>query len=163
MQNESVFREQFDRFSPGVFSYFALCFDRETAYDLTQQVFLNVWKNMRKNGSAVPGNWKAWIFGIAVNVKNDFLREKYRRLDTTGFEANISYAEDDDADLRVILEKAFSALKTDERELLILKTYGFDSRDIGELLGISASTVRSRLSAARKRFMNILKDYGVEI
>ena len=159
-------RQEFDRvfglYFKNVYAYFSLCFSPDTAEDCTQQVFLNVWRALAAPSARKPDNWKAWIFRLAVNVKNDFLRKKYTmpRMDALEEESLREYAEPDMA-RQVAVEQSFSQLTVAERELLLLKSNGFTSAEIGELLNLSASTVRSRLSAARGRLKKYLAENGV--
>ena len=52
---------------------------------------------------------------------------------------------------------AFDALDRDTRELLTLKNLGFKSEEIGALLGVSASAVRTRLQKAKRVFAEKLE------
>ena len=69
------FEQLFQEFSPAVTSYFAMCFGRDVAEDLTQQTFLKLWAyQMAHPNFSGPKSWKAWVFRAAVNVKNDYFR-----------------------------------------------------------------------------------------
>lgn len=46
----------------------------DNAEDITQEVFVKVWKNLRKFDQ--KRNFKPWIFQIAKNTSIDFLRKK---------------------------------------------------------------------------------------
>jgi len=48
--------------------------DQASAEDITQEVFIKVWKNIRKFDQ--KKNFKPWIFQIAKNASVDFLRKK---------------------------------------------------------------------------------------
>ena len=48
--------------------------DQSSAEDITQEVFIKVWKNIRKFDQ--KKNFKPWIFQIAKNTSIDFLRKK---------------------------------------------------------------------------------------
>ena len=134
---ESLYKTYFSR----VYSYFSLCFDPHRAQDLAQQTFLNVWKALARskmwNGHIE--NERAWIFRIAVNVKNDELRKKQRRPPT-----------------QELIETLSDSQSSQEN-------MGLTSREIAEVLRISASAVRSRISGARERFSQILIKKGVEV
>ena len=160
--------EEFDRvyglYFKSVYSYFSLCFSQSDAEDCSQQVFLNVWKSMKKPGGRGPENWKAWVFRLAVNVKNDRFREKYSSRDVEELPGETAFgAAEPDMAHKLAVEQAFKRLTHDERDVLLLKNNGFTSDEIGKLLKISASAVRSRLSAARVRFKGYLNDCGVNV
>src|SRR5579864_3367577 len=48
--------------------------DQQTAEDITQDVFLKVWKNAKKVDK--NKNFKSWIYTIAKNTALDFLKKK---------------------------------------------------------------------------------------
>ena len=160
---ESLYKTYFSR----VYSYFSLCFDPHRAQDLAQQTFLNVWKALARskmwNGHIE--NERAWIFRIAVNVKNDELRKKQRRPPTQELIETLS---DSQSSQETMVESAqiaaaFAQLSLEDREILLMKNMGLTSREIAEVLRISASAVRSRISGARERFSQILIKKGVEV
>lgn len=104
-----------------------------------------------------PDNWQAWIFRIAVNLKNDFLREKYKNADLKSCAENkLLLQEEEELSKNFDVKEAFAMLTDDEREILSLKASGFSSDEIGELLGVTASGARSRLQRAKKNFLHNL-------
>jgi RNA polymerase sigma factor (sigma-70 family) len=161
-------RKEFDRvfnlYFKSVYAYFSVCFSPGAAEDCAQQVFLNVWKGLAAPGGFTPDNWKAWVFRLAVNVKNDCLRRKYAACEETlTGEEILSGSAEDDLTERVAVEQAFNRLDAAVRELLLLKSNGFTSAEIGGLFNISASAARSRLAAARLRFQESLLESGVVV
>ena len=56
---------------------------------------------------------------------------------------------------------ALARLVGTDREVLTLKSMGFTSDEIGELLSISGSAVRTRLQKAKQNFQNALETEGV--
>ncbi len=150
---DTVYAELFD----DVYAYFNLCFGAQTAEDLAQEAFLRVWKAI--DSGNIPKNWRAWVFRCAVNLKNDFLRRKYAEnsvQEKTVLESAAAPTQTDDPE-RLALGLALAALPAGERELLTLKSFGFTSEEIGELLGISASAVRTRLQKAKQNFADNLQ------
>lgn len=163
MDKHDEFDRVYGEYFPKVYAYFALCFSTDAADDLSQQVFLKVWKSLAKEDFYPPDSWKAWIFRIAVNEKNSFLRYKYSRPCENGWlEEAKNTAQEDDLTERMATEKALSLLKLEDRELL-LKGNGFSSGEIGQLLHLSDSTVRSRVAVAKGRFADYLKKCGVSL
>ena len=49
MDKNDLFNQVFDMYFDKVYSYFAICFNRNIADDLAQQTFFNVWKYMKRN------------------------------------------------------------------------------------------------------------------
>lgn len=150
---DAVYAELFD----DVYAYFNLCFGAQTAEDLSQEAFLRVWKAV--DSGKIPDNWRAWVFRCAVNLKNDFLRRKYTEnsvQEPTILESAPAPAQTDDSE-RLAVGQALAALPAEARELLTLKSFGFTSEEIGGLLGISASAVRTRLQKAKQNFADNLQ------
>lgn len=150
---DAVYAELFD----DVYAYFNLCFGAQAAEDLAQEVFLRVWKAV--DGGKIPDNWRAWVFRCAVNLKNDFLRRKYAEnnvQEQTILESAPAPTQTDDPE-RLAVGQALAALSAEARELLTLKSFGFTSEEIGGLLGISASAVRTRLQKAKQNFAENLQ------
>ena len=165
MQSPELFDSLYDRYFSRVFAYFSVCFGSDTAEDLAQTVFLKLWHFLRRPGRVLPDNFKAFIFRVAVNVKNDYLRQKQR--------SPLSVEYDEERKTQVVelepgmldsmsVELALSRLRTEERDVLLLKNAGLNSGEIAKIYGISSSAVRSRLSAARAHFQKILVQYGVK-
>ncbi len=139
-----------------VFAYFNVCFGAQEAEDLTQEIFLRVWRAV--DSERVPDNWRAWVFRCAVNLKNDFLRRAYASRETQPLdEAQPDPASAPDDITRLAVQRAFAALPADCAELLTLKSFGFKSEEIGELLGVTASAVRTRLQKAKGLFSENLE------
>ena len=157
---DSLYQEHFE----AVYGYLNLCFSKELAEDLTQQVFLQAWKSLNDYPDFAPQKGRAWIFRITINVKNDALRHKQRSVPTLPEEQAEwkSYNQsEEDMDEGILVQMAFERLSQEERELLAMKNMGFSSGEIGMLLGITASAVRSRIASAKEHFRNMLQDCGV--
>lgn len=153
---EAEFDRIYGELASDIFAYFNVCFGVNPAEDLTQEVFLRVWRQLQ-NGAAV-GNWRAWAFRCAVNLKNDFLRQKLRSRNLANrvwdnSEPATDARSPDDLDVRT----AFCALEEAERELLALKSMGFNSREIAEITGSTDSTVRTRLQKAKTHFKELIQ------
>lgn len=162
---EPLFECVYDEYMKKVFSYFSSCFGSCIAEDLTQQVFLNLWKYMNKDSFIKPFSWKGWIFTTAVNVKNDYLRQKQKKTMNYIYSLYEDFDEAEETDFEdgFSIRAAFKSLKSEEADLLLLKNMGLSSREVSKILGISASAVRSRLQVAKSNFASALKQNGVEI
>jgi RNA polymerase sigma factor (sigma-70 family) len=163
MSNKEEFENLYGLYFKKVYSYFSICFNSFIAEDLSQQTFLKLWKYLKYNNYCEPQSWKAWIFRVAINVKNDFLRSK--QIAPKEFE----YSESIDSEYfvsditldTIAIKQAFGKLSMQEKELLTLKSFGLTSKEIGILLNVSDSTIRSRLSVAKNLFKKYLNNCGV--
>lgn len=141
-----------------VYAYFYVCFGNSAAEDLTQEVFLRIWQAICIGKP--PDSWRAWAFRCAVNLKNDVLRQKYARTKYVGAAMDaVNPAEDATAKLSAQLQvrAAWLCLSAQDRRLLFLKSQGYTSAEIGRRLLVSASTVRTRLQEAKRRFAEALR------
>ena len=155
MEQEREFNRIYAELAGNIYAYFNVCFGVQQAEDLTQEVFLRVWRQLRNGEEA--RSWRAWSFRCAVNLKNDFLREKLhsRQREEAVMENINAFAppcSPDNLDIRA----AFDRLEPTERELLTLKAMGFNSREIAGLIQSTDSTVRTRLQKARTHFSTLI-------
>ncbi len=149
----TLFNELYEKHYKKVLSYFKKEFDADEAEDLTQQTFLQLWSwiaNMQ-----FIKNKKAYIFRIAKNVRCDRYRQKAMMLDTISlandFEIRDNNAFTDDVDLKLSMQ---SVVNFQDKQLLILTGQGYKSNEIGKMLGLSSSAVRTRLQKLREKIKN---------
>ena len=148
-----LFNELYEKYYKKVLSYFKKEFSVDEAEDLTQQTFLQLWgwiANMK-----FIKNKKAYIFRIAKNVRCDRYRQKSMLLDTLSladdFEISDSESFTDSTDLRFLLN---SITTQQDKQLLMLTGQGYKSSEIGKMLGLSSSAVRTRLQKLREKIKN---------
>lgn len=145
-----AFDELWGKYNKRIYYYFRRQFDEDTAEDLCQQTFMNAWKYISVYGNNLRNN-KSWLFTVARNVKNDHLR--YVQLHQMNFNYENLYETDitveNNMDESIDFQKAFSRLSEEEKQLLSMAQY-LKSREIGSVLGISASAVRNRIQKAKE-------------
>ena len=147
-----------------VYSFvFRLTSNDGDASDITQEVFVKVWKNLGKFKSGQ--SLKAWILTIARNTAIDWLRKKkpilfsqLNRVDEDGdlrFEDNIKDKEllpDEvfaQGEMRAKLEKALGQLPLNQREVFLLhQEEGLTFEEIAKLVGRPMNTVKSQYRRA---------------
>jgi RNA polymerase sigma-70 factor (ECF subfamily) len=127
--------------------------NREDALDLTQDVFLKAYQNLRKLED--PTRFAPWLFRIAHNEAYSLFRKRRPETDETPPEA-----EGDSAvlvggssvfpmELTLAVAAALDRLSPDQREAVVLKIYqGFKFEEIAGILSCPVSTVKSRLYTA---------------
>jgi len=144
-----AFLALYDRYFPRVYTYFRhRCQDLRVCDDLTAQTFeqaLDHCSDFRPE----RGSFAAWLFGIARNVANGYLRRK-RRFQWLPFEALQTLSGSDpapeeaaiQADDRRILLGYIQELPPRQRDVLALKfAGGLTNREIAALTGLSEQNV----------------------
>lgn len=156
---ELAFDELYAEFSAAVLRYFMKDFPKSTAEHLRQQTFLQVWKYLGSPLAKSPRKRKAWLFAIAKNVKNDHLRyiQRHSMDFRYGELTEVTQSDGSDLEKQVELQMALRSLSEDDAKLLSMSQY-LSSREIGSVLGISASAVRSRLQKAKERLSEAVKN-----
>jgi RNA polymerase sigma-70 factor (ECF subfamily) len=130
--------------------------NRPDAEDLTQEVFIRVFRSL---DSFKPGSFEGWIHRITTNLFLDGARRKQRiRFDALSDERaarlTSSDAAPDDAfvDQRfdADIEAALAALPADFRAAVVLcDVEGLTYEEIAEIMGAKMGTVRSRIHRGR--------------
>ena len=124
MDFDEIFEKYFDRI---YYKVLGAVKNPEDAEDISQEVFISVYKNLGKFRS--ESNIYTWIYKIAINKIYDFFRKENS---TTSAETN------------VILEQKLKLLSPKEREIVVLKDiYGYKLKEIAEMKDMNISTVKS--------------------
>ena len=121
---------------------------REDALDLSQDVFLKAYQNLRKLED--PAKFPGWLFRIAHNEAYSLLRRNRPEGElTVEPKTGTSSARMFPMELSLAVQGALTRLSDDQREAVLLKVYqGFKFEEIAEILSCPVSTVKSRLYTA---------------
>lgn len=140
------------------------------AEDAAQDTFVRAWTSVT---SFRGGLVRPWLLRIATNRCYDLLRERGRRpvssLDAEPFEIEPLWpgqqAEEGAetftlrTELGEYLERALAALPDDQRLVVLLADIqGCDYQEVATITGAALGTVKSRLSRARARLREALRD-----
>ncbi|MEZ6195825.1 MAG: RNA polymerase sigma factor [Planctomycetota bacterium] len=145
-----------------------LCGDHHHAEELAQDVFVKAFRNLdslRDLGSA-----RRWLFAIAVNHFNDWLRPRRRRLvrpvaeigdfDLAGPASDRPGSELAARELgRAIAEGIFRLPDRQRRVVLLFSAKGFGYAEIGDALGITPEAAKVNLFHAREKLRKIADRY----
>ena len=145
------------------------------AWDLSQEVFLKVWKALPK--FEARAKFSTWLYRITHNVVYDWLRK--RKIDSAGeLDDGILNQSDIAAGSRTSpsmtarpdqalanselggrINAALATLNAEHRETILLReVQGFDYKEIAKVMDCSLGTVMSRLYYARKKLQSLLSD-----
>jgi RNA polymerase sigma factor (sigma-70 family) len=139
--------------------------DRAVAEDITQEVFIKIWKNLKKFD--LSKNFSPWLFQIARNTSIDYLRKK-KSIPFSRFEndkeqnalsenlaqkpANILENLSD----KKVLESAMKNLNEKEGKIINLRhNIGMSFKEIADIFNESINTIKSRY---RRALINLRKN-----
>jgi RNA polymerase sigma-70 factor (ECF subfamily) len=135
---------------------------RHDAEDVTQEVFLRVFRSLRRWDDARP--LKPWIMGIAVNRCRTWLSQRARRPELVDYlqDSVPSPAEDDTAELLREIAAAVAALRPDYRTVFVLfHEQGLPYEEIAAALERPVGTVKTWLHRARLEVLERLRQRGM--
>ena len=132
------------------------------AQDVSQEVFLKLYRNLRKvDGDRIA----SWLYRVTVNAVRDLQRRKRP-------EAPMEFAENlpaggidpqqaaTEAERRRALEMSLRMLPEKERAALVLRDLeGLSTGEVARVLGSSEATVRSQISKARVKVRGFVERY----
>ena len=132
--------------------------NREDAEEIAQEVFVKVWRNLKKFNQSK--SFKTWIFSIAKNTAVDFLRKRRiqffseTEIETVADPMPLPQELLEKAEAAKLLESALNKLELKYRMVLYLYYNDhFNFREIAEILGEPLNTIKSR----HRRALIILK------
>jgi RNA polymerase sigma-70 factor (ECF subfamily) len=136
--------------------------NRSDAEDVAQQAFLDAWKGLPR--FRAESTVTTWLYRITVNRCLEH-RRRYRstaELDEGRPDAHPGPEQAlETTQRRQALTAAISALPDDLRAALVLSQFeGLSYDETADVLGISTSTVRGRISRARQQLLEQLKGWA---
>jgi RNA polymerase sigma-70 factor (ECF subfamily) len=176
-KDAEAFRSLIERLEQPITGYlYRLVHDREVALDLTQDTFLQVYKEIEKTSSDLALD--AWIYRIATNYGLQYLnRKRLRRFVRLSFTSDTSLDDniyvydstyegglllylplagpsiEDQTEMRILIEQALSTLKPEDATCLQLHYgNGFTYEQIGKIIAITPEAVRKRVARSVEKF-----------
>ena len=176
--DEDAFEMLYRRYEKPLFSFiYRILMSAVDAEDLCQETFLRLVKEKKKY--QVSGNFKTWIFRIALNLCRDRLRRKkfrsHRSIDAPSLSQNGTKNEFENAladpapdqidcmeknEMKVLIQKAFAKLPEKQRTVVILKEYqALKFSEIAEIMKSPVGTIKSLNHRGHKKLKKILTKY----
>jgi len=127
-------------------------------------VFLSMAEGIKKFRGTTRGQFSAWLYSIATNTINQYLRDKTRKAKlmatVTEIHAARGTAGREDRELSwPLLHRGMLNLRPAEQTMLTLRYFqGFTSAKIAEMMDKNQNTVRVQLSRTLEKLKKILRD-----
>jgi len=145
--------------------------NQEDARDVCQEALLKAYTNIKR---LREGNkFRPWVHHIALNLCRDRFRGSAARAETRSFEEqgidearlaveSAGHAQPEKIGLLRAVEQALALLPNEQRDAILLREYhGFTSEEIGEITGVPAATVRSRIFYGLRATREMLRKRGI--
>ena len=161
--SRSAQRELYDSFGRMVYRLMARIVGLDEAPDLTQQVFLQVFRTIGQYSGR--GRFDRWLYRLAVNEAYQHLRRKRRRRQhSLAYEpVDESARGDERIERKDLVQQALARLDPELRSICVLREIEeLSYREIAETLDIPEGTVGSRLNRARRELKEHLINLGWE-
>ena len=156
-------RDLYERVSSAVYTFaLSVVKNPTTAEDVMQDAFVNIAQNANKYVS--QGKPMAWIMTITKNIA----LMKLKRMDNrnSSLEDYMDVAKTDDfaqSDRRLMLRKALSELKDEDRQIVILHAMtGMKHREIAEIMKIPLPTVLTKYKRSLEKMRRTIGGDDIE-
>jgi len=137
----------------------------DDAEDVLQESFIKAFQKIHQYKGEVT--FGAWLKRIVVNKSIDFLKSKKDKVSIDEQDMQV-VAEDDNWNVSVVISIDEVRLAIDQLQekykyvVLMFLVEGYDHQEIAEVLNISSSACRTRLSRGKNQLKELLKEknYG---
>jgi RNA polymerase sigma-70 factor (ECF subfamily) len=166
-RQERALGQLYDRYGRLVYTIaLRITGDRQTAEEVVQDVFQNVWQASGSFQSGI-GQFSSWLLGITRHRAIDTTRSKRERARTREqtLDAGLPMSDESDIErdvarsmLRATVRAALQELPTNQRQAVELAYYGDLTRvEIAERLGEPLGTVKTRLRLGLLKLRDLLR------
>jgi RNA polymerase sigma-70 factor (ECF subfamily) len=130
--------------------------DDHEAEDAVQDTFVKAYRGLR--GYRAEASPLTWLLSICYRTCMDRLRKKRAEIVSLE-EARLARSAERDRETKLALEAAVETLAEEERRaFLLVDVLGYSREEAASVIGVPASTMRSRLARARARLAEEMTD-----
>lgn len=143
-----------------------LLHDPDEARDVTQDVFLRAFEQMRRH--QIPNVWEAWLVRVAVNACRDRQRSGWWKRWSRNVEVedlgvrSVTGSSEDEASRReqhVRIWQQLDKLRAKQRQIFVLRCVeGWSTEETAQALGISTGSVKTHLFRAIRHLRRALEE-----
>ena len=163
-----AFGKVYDLLVDKVYKYIYFKVDKESAFDLTETVFLKIWENIGKYNHQVGNSFSSWVFRIAHNLVVDYYRfnKETLPLDTEIVDQNKSTSPIEFVEQSLSkdnLKSALERLKTVHQEVLTLSFLnGLSNEEVAQIMGKNEGSLRVLKFRALQELKKVLLERGIK-
>lgn len=135
---------------------YSFTYDYQEAEDLSQEIFINIYKNIHKFRG--ESSFSTYIYKVSINKCLDYKRKKSIKGLLKGlFHTETLYVEED-LDEKRYIRKLVCELPEELKIPIVLYYFaGLSQKEIGEILKIPTKTVEGRIYRAKGRLRKVLE------
>jgi len=169
---EAAYEELLDRFETPIYRFFFYAVrNEEQAMDMSNQTFSEFTCAVKGGTFRSPDRLAGFVFGIARNVLNRYLRGKQRNrvvhCDQLDQQPYKQAGGAEQSQTREILQRVFCLIdrfKEPERQVMLLRfVEGLATKEIAEVLEIPINSVKSCIHRSRQQLTSIMGEFPGDI
>lgn len=160
---EAAFAELYSRYSQRTYAYcIRVTGNVEDANDIFQEAFLKFYDSIHRTDEVKnPG---AFLLMITRNICLNFRRDKKKTVTIEDYQLHTHDKSYEQKELLDLIAHALECLNFDQKEAFVLRQYhGMSYKEIAEIVGETASTIRNRVWRAKERIKEVLSPYLEDI
>lgn len=161
--DERAFGQLYDFYFEKIFRFvYYRVSHKETAEDLTEDVFVKAWLRV---STVKPESFTGWLYSIAKNIVIDHYRQKKVILDLTELEGILESDQNVSEETNTVMEqKLFMQMLrklTPEQQIIIKLKFieGLENDEISELIAKSEGSIRVAQHRAIQRLQELLNNH----
>ena len=164
-RDEKAFAYLYDHYSAALYNVVnTVVTDKETANDVLQQVFVNIWRRFDSYDSA-KGRLFTWMMNVARNAAIDKIRSrgyqdslKNQAIPENSESASMAGSATLPQVADTGLKKVLTKLKEEHRVLIDMSYFqGYTHDEISKILDIPLGTVKTRIRSALTHLRTMIK------
>lgn len=131
--------------------------------DAVQETIITAYEAIHKLKN--PSKFKPWLVTILINQCNRIYNEQTKARNVASeYELNENYTKNSQDSINLEFNALMDLLNPDERTILVLYySEGYKTKEIAKILDMNESTVRNKMSKARRKIeINLKEEYSNE-